>query len=78
MSVSEGNVKNTTDALGYSKICAARVPLTLTDHYKTVRRLMVKSFCHGSPLGMKYGSITLNSRDKVSGMTQSNFSSEEV
>jgi hypothetical protein len=27
---------------------------------------------------MKYGSITLNSRVKVSGMIQTNFSSEEV
>ena len=78
LSVTERSAKNTTDALGYSKVCAAPVPLNLVYCHKTVRWLMAKYFCHGSPLGMKYGSITLNSRDKVSGMTPSNFSSEEV
>jgi hypothetical protein len=69
-------VKNITDALGYSKVCARWLPrsLTITKLQKEVHSGLLSCyeangenfFCQGSSLEMKHGSITFNHRQKDS------------
>jgi len=70
------------------KLCAPRAPQSLTDYHKTpqkeassdflsrFKKLMMKTFCYVSSMGMKHGSITLNCRQKLNGMASPYFSPE--
>ena len=70
------------------KLCAPWAPRSLTDYHKSPQKeacsdflslfnkLIMKTFCHVSSMGMKHGSITLNCRQKLNGMASPYFSSE--
>jgi hypothetical protein len=74
ISVSKGSVNNIIYTLVYSKVCSCLIPWhkivtklcgKMCVHVgSSFKKLMVKAFCHGSSLGMKCGSITLNRRQR--------------